>query len=343
MVENLIPYFNFTIIVFGLILSIDLMINFKKPFILKILLFLIIGGIIIHNLSLLFNWQRYNVDMLSRFLIIISTLNFLNYLFTHNLSKKLLIFCLGLFCLFIFNLTTKNIDSTKFQYLTEARIVTRICSSLIFSYLFTTIYLKLIGSLDEKNLYAHKIKKWIRIVIVVFTIGIINSFVYQFWGGKMMFVQFTTAFTHLTICILMLYRPQFINRTELSITLGKAFKKSMLDQVDEDKFIYEFYTKQYYANKDVYIDEFAKILNVNTSVLIDFVYQSSKMTFIDLVNKKRVEYFINLAIDESLKDLSIEGIAEKAGFGSRQSLYRYFKKFHGGSPSDLIRLYQKTT
>jgi len=343
MIENLIPYFNFTIIVFGLILSIDLMINFKKPFILKILLFLIIAGIIIHNLSLLFNWQQYNVDMLSRFLIIISTLNFLNYLFTHALSKKLLLFCLGLFCLFIFNLTTKNLDSSKFFYITVARIFTRICSSLIFSYLFTTIYLKLIGSLDEKNLYAHKIKKWIRIVIVVFTIGIINSFVYQFWGGESIFVQLTTAFTHLTICILMLYRPSFINRTELSISLGKVFKKSMVDHVDEEKFIYEFYTKQYYANKDVYIDEFAKVLNVNTSVLIDFVYQSSKMTFIDLVNKKRVEYFITLSMDESLKYLSIEGISEKAGFGSRQSLYRYFKKFHGGSPSDLIRLYQKTT
>jgi len=270
-------------------------------------------------------------------------LNFLNYLSTHTLSKKLLLFCFGLFCLFIFNLTTKNLDSSKFFYITEARIFTRICSSLIFSYLFTTIYLELIGSLDEKNLYAHKIKKWIRIVIVVFTVGIINSFVYQFWGGKIIFVQFTTAFTHLTICILMLYRPSFINRTELSISLGKVFKKSMVDHVDEEKFIYEFYTKQYYANKDVYIDEFAKVLNVNTTVLIDFVYQSTKMTFIDLVNKKRVEYFITLAIDESFKDLSIEGISEKAGFGSRQSLYRYFKKFHGGSPSDLIRLYQKTT
>jgi AraC-like DNA-binding protein len=65
------------------------------------------------------------------------------------------------------------------------------------------------------------------------------------------------------------------------------------------------------------------------------------MTFSDLVNKSRVEYFITLAQSQEYDETTIDNLAEISGFGSRQTLYRNFKKFHGGTPSDLLRIGKK--
>jgi YesN/AraC family two-component response regulator len=62
------------------------------------------------------------------------------------------------------------------------------------------------------------------------------------------------------------------------------------------------------------------------------------MTFIELINKNRIDYFVTLVVNGNHKTYSIEGLAEMSGFGSRHSLYRNFKKYHGGSPSDFIQM-----
>jgi len=36
------------------------------------------------------------------------------------------------------------------------------------------------------------------------------------------------------------------------------------------------------------------------------------------------------------KNLTIDALSKEAGFSSRQQLYKPFKKFHGGNPSDLL-------
>jgi len=64
------------------------------------------------------------------------------------------------------------------------------------------------------------------------------------------------------------------------------------------------------------------------------------MTFPELINKKRIDHFIELVSNKKFESYSIEGLSELCGFGTRHSLYRYFKKYHGGSPSDLIRMYE---
>ena len=61
------------------------------------------------------------------------------------------------------------------------------------------------------------------------------------------------------------------------------------------------------------------------------------MNFSDLVNKSRVEYFITLIKSQEYKDYTIDALSDLTGFGTRQTLYRNFKKFHGGNPSDLLR------
>ena len=60
------------------------------------------------------------------------------------------------------------------------------------------------------------------------------------------------------------------------------------------------------------------------------------MTFNDLVNMNRINYFIDIVNTPKYKNYTIDALAKEVGFSSRQHLYKPFKKFHGGNPSDII-------
>lgn len=80
----------------------------------------------------------------------------------------------------------------------------------------------------------------------------------------------------------------------------------------------------------------AKVLNVSTNDLYKFIYNKFSVSFNDLVNKNRVNYFLEIIKQPKFQNFSVDALAQEAGFTSRQHLYKPFKKFHGGNPSDLI-------
>ena len=326
----------------GLILFFDMLIAFRKPLNLKIILLLIITGIIIYNFANFFSWHIY-VHVISKVTIMVASINFLYYLYNHTLNKKIILMSSGLWLLAAFNLFTIHTTETQFPVPTFIKIASRILFLTIFIYILSIVYVKLIKSLHNDNIYSYRIKKWIRILLVMFIVGVINSALFQFYfTPNSITAKVISGFIHLASCILLIYRPQFLNRTELSISLGKAFIKNKISEIDEEKFISEFYTKQYYKKQETNIDEFAGILKTNKTILGEYVYEKTKLNFSDLVNKQRVDLFTSLVSHQDYKGYTLEALAEMAGFGSRQSLYRHFKRFHGGNPSDLIRLHEKS-
>ena len=68
----------------------------------------------------------------------------------------------------------------------------------------------------------------------------------------------------------------------------------------------------------------------------DQILKNYNMSFSNLVNKNRVDYFIELVKSPKFKHYSIDALAKEAGFNSRHHLYKPFRKFHGGTPSDFI-------
>jgi AraC-like DNA-binding protein len=339
---NLISYLYFGNILLGTILFFDVLIAFRKPLTLNILLLLIISGIIIHNFANFFSWSVY-INVISRVTVMVAAINFLYYLYNNSLNKKIILMSSGLCLLATFNLVTINTNETHFTIPTALKLASRILFTVLFIYLSGIVYLKLLKSLRNDNIYSYRIKKWIRILLVMFIVGIINSALYQFYfTTNSIIIKIISGFIHLASCVLLMYRPQFINRTELSISLGKAFLKNKLEEIEEGKFILEFYTNQYYKKKETSIEEFATILKTNKSILNEYVYEKTKLNFTDLINKQRVDLFTSLVSNQDYKGYTLEGLAEMAGFGSRQSLYRHFKRFHGGNPSDLIRLHEKS-
>jgi AraC-like DNA-binding protein len=195
----------------------------------------------------------------------------------------------------------------------------------------------LFKSLNDKSIYSIKIKKWTGLTILILGAGILNNFASIFLTGQDYVIRSNSLIIHMSICIFLFYRPAFLNRTELSIMLGKSFRKKVEDVIVADNFIFEFYTSSYFVNKDAFLDELAKKLQVGKVELSEYIYETTKISFSDLVNKSRIGYFITLIESNKYNDYTIEALSELSGFGTRQSLYRNFKKFHGGNPSDLIR------
>ncbi len=122
----------------------------------------------------------------------------------------------------------------------------------------------------------------------------------------------------------------------MKISLGDNFKRESEFAVNELDFINEFFTNVYFTNNEISLETMAKKMNVGTNDLYKFIYYKYSMTFNDLVNKNRVDYFIELINNPKYLNFTIDALAKEAGFSSRQHLYKPFKKFHGGNPSDLI-------
>jgi YesN/AraC family two-component response regulator len=57
--------------------------------------------------------------------------------------------------------------------------------------------------------------------------------------------------------------------------------------------------------------------------------------FFDLINEKRVDK-AKVLLNDKLDKMTIEGIAREAGFNSRASFYRAFKKYTSLNPSEYI-------
>ena len=147
--------------------------------------------------------------------------------------------------------------------------------------------------------------------------------------------------------MLLLFRPAFLNKTNLEISLSDRFNENNAGsnssekiKLSKDLFTISFFHKAYYANKDASLEEFSSLLEISPKQLKDFILASYNVTFIDLVNQNRVKLFVELIKDSENNNITIEGLSEKAGFGSRQNFHKAFKKFHGGNPSDLLRAVQ---
>ena len=135
--------------------------------------------------------------------------------------------------------------------------------------------------------------------------------------------------------LFVLFRPRFLNRTNLKISLSKAFNRKDRFDFSKDDFELHFYRNCFFLNNKASLEEFGKMISVSPALLTKFIYQNFTTTFNDLVNEARVNYFVTLVADGKHPNYTIESLAQLSGFGSRQSLYKQFKKFHGGNPSDL--------
>ncbi|WP_316812234.1 helix-turn-helix domain-containing protein [Pedobacter heparinus] len=90
-----------------------------------------------------------------------------------------------------------------------------------------------------------------------------------------------------------------------------------------------------YTNPDLTLGILAKGMNLSSDKISVAINKQMNKTFFDLVNEKRVEKAKELLAGK-INILTIEAIAAEAGFNSRASFYRAFKKCTALTPSEYL-------
>jgi AraC-like DNA-binding protein len=140
-----------------------------------------------------------------------------------------------------------------------------------------------------------------------------------------------------------------------TILLGLPFIKykeieSVLqeNEVDSLAFIKDDYSKEISTIDDYFIKEKKYLnpeLNLSTVAvelklpardLSYIIYNYYGFRFNEFLNKFRIEYITNKMNVSFLNNYTIEGISKEAGFNTKSTFYRAFKKIHGISPVEYL-------
>lgn len=92
-----------------------------------------------------------------------------------------------------------------------------------------------------------------------------------------------------------------------------------------------------YLNPDMKIADLAALTDVSSHKLSYIFSQYMNVSFYDYVNKFRVDEFKRIAASPGASSLTLSALAEKAGFSSRASFFRYFKEIEGLSPGEYMK------
>jgi len=122
------------------------------------------------------------------------------------------------------------------------------------------------------------------------------------------------------------FTPNYLARHEIILLTQEQIQK-----VNESIF-----EKLLFLDLNFNLSVFAKELNINKDQLSLYIEQNEHLSFVDFINKTRVEYLIDRLKKSNISELSVDGLAHFAGYSTRQSLYLAFKRFKKRSPSEFI-------
>ncbi len=91
--------------------------------------------------------------------------------------------------------------------------------------------------------------------------------------------------------------------------------------------------KKPYLNNKLLKAELAEMLGVSNPELARLLNENIGMNFFEYVNYYRIREFVELAKNEKAKNLTFFGLAQEAGFNSKTTFNKSFKKLMGTSPS----------
>jgi len=206
--------------------------------------------------------------------------------------------------------------------------------------LFVLYYIyNILFKFSFRNIYFKNTQLWTFCFFILLLAQLILILVSTFLKIPYHYKILISCGFYLFLLLIILYRPGFINKNGSKISFGFLFNRNDFSQdIKEVDFNFNFYTNLYYKRKTANIEEFSNIMGVNRDILIKYIYFTYSMSFAELINKSRVDYFVEIIKDANFKNYTVEAMALEVGFSSRQRFYQPFKKYHGGNPSDLLDL-----
>ncbi len=95
-------------------------------------------------------------------------------------------------------------------------------------------------------------------------------------------------------------------------------------------------SKKLYLNGKLTLNELAKSVNTNPKYLSQAINHSLELSFVDFINKYRVEESKKQLLKADNSILTLEAIGLKSGFNSKSSFFRAFKKHTNLTPKQFI-------
>lgn len=107
-----------------------------------------------------------------------------------------------------------------------------------------------------------------------------------------------------------------------------ALLEQRLDQLMKEK--------KPYLNRGLMKADLAELLGVNSPEIARLLNEKIGMNFFEYVNYFRIREFIEIAKSDNASHLTFFGIAQEAGFNSKTTFNKSFKKIMGTSPKDYF-------
>jgi AraC-like DNA-binding protein len=212
-------------------------------------------------------------------------------------------------------------------------------SSFIILSSFVYLAIQLYNKRNNQNLYDAKVNHWVSwllyslLALAVFqgAIVILNTLhIISFYIDSII----SLFYVRVALLFFILFRPRFLDDDSIALSFNDLFLNKSAISFEDFEFL--FYKNHYYLNIEANLDDFALKLNHSKEEVLQFVSSQLDQSFAELLNQNRVEYLKQLLRSKKYESFTIEALSEMSGFGSRRSMYNYFNKYVGMTPSEFI-------
>ena len=180
-------------------------------------------------------------------------------------------------------------------------------------------------------------------LIYNFTDLLIMVFWGAFWQSLMpAFFYLDMLLYLLCFCFLILFGLTELNWVRklvvpASVHFSSGVSISALDDLGR-RLDHLFEEERIYTAPEISLGVLADKLGVSSVVVSEFLKSQRHTSFYELLNHYRVQEFKRLLPDPQYRHLSMEGLAYEAGFGSKATFNRAFKKAEGMTPGEYRRM-----
>lgn len=153
------------------------------------------------------------------------------------------------------------------------------------------------------------------------------------------YIWITLAFIIFFIAWYSILAPEVFKLAPAAVV--KKYAQSKLSRQDLDRLKAELEQlmedKKPFLNKRLLKTELAEMLGISNPELARLLNERIGMNFFEYINYHRIMEFVELAKTEQAKELTFFGLAQEAGFNSKSTFNKSFKKLMGKSSSDYFK------
>jgi AraC-like DNA-binding protein len=194
---------------------------------------------------------------------------------------------------------------------------------------------------------------WMKIYVFSFSVLVVPYYSLLIFSSK---VEIIFDLTHLTGSVLLffsgvtiLFFPRVLyglNKVayQQAIVEKETIKHAVPDEISEEKkskieqCLFKVLDQdKKYLQKNYTIHELAKDMDVPFYLLSYYINKVLGVTFLDLINSKRITEGIRMLEAGATSQYTLEAIAKECGFSNRNTFVAAFKKFHHMTPSQFAK------